>query len=681
MTPDIRAVHLIFKTHLDIGFVHFARAIVETYFTRFIPDAIALGKALREHGERHIWTTGSWLIYEYLERASPAERRALEAAIEAGDIVWHGLPFTTHTELMDTSLFRFALSLSQQLDRRFGRKTIAAKMTDVPGHTRGIVPLLAEAGIEFLHIGVNFASTLPDVPPVFVWQDPNGANVTVMYQHGYGDLMTPTGMAEAIAFAHTSDNIGPQTADEVLTIFHDMRRRFPHAQVFASTMDAYAGKLRAIKSQLPVTTAEIGDTWIHGVGTDPGKIAQYRELSRLRREWLEAGKLAPDDPRMTAFSRALIMIPEHTWGLDEKTHLADYEHYTAEAFAIAKKQPKFKNFEASWAEQRIYITDALNAIKGTTLDDEAAQRLSSLKPSPSDMSQYTPLKTRIRPEDDPSSPSPRVERGSGGEVESPHLLLAFKQHGAITHLTDKNTGRQWASPENPLGLFRYQTFSKADYDSFYKRYIRNKKAVAVWAVDDYTKRGIESASPQSKMWLPIQSSLYRRIDDGNHNLMLELTMPEEASAKYGCPRRITIEIRLPDAAPHLEYTVQWFDKPASRLPEALWFSFVPIAPNVQGWRMEKLGQLISPLEVVRNGNRRLHAVGSGVYYEDNRGKLSIETLDAPLVAPGEPSLLDFNNHRPALKKGMHFNLYNNVWGTNFPMWYDDDARFRFKLRF
>jgi hypothetical protein len=26
---------------------------------------------------------------------------------------------------------------------------------------------------------------------------------------------------------------------------------------------------------------------------------------------------------------------------------------------------------------------------------------------------------------------------------------------------------------------------------------------------------------------------------------------------------------------------------------------------------------------------------------------------------------------------MHFNLYNNVWGTNFPMWYEDDARFRF----
>ena len=41
---------------------------------------------------------------------------------------------------------RHGLSLSQRLDRRFGKTTIAAKMTDVPGHSRAIVPLLAASG-------------------------------------------------------------------------------------------------------------------------------------------------------------------------------------------------------------------------------------------------------------------------------------------------------------------------------------------------------------------------------------------------------------------------------------------------------------------------------------------------------------------------------------------------------
>lgn len=36
---------------------------------------------------------------------------------------------------------------------------------------------------------------------------------------------------------------------------------------------------------------------------------------------------------------------------------------------------------------------------------------------------------------------------------------------------------------------------------------------------------------------------------------------------------------------------------------------------------------------------------------------------------------------PEPEAGAWFCLYNNVWGTNFPMWYGEDARFRFELTF
>jgi hypothetical protein len=97
--------------------------------------------------------------------------------------------------------------------------------------------------------------------------------------------------------------------------------------------------------------------------------------------------------------------------------------------------------------------------------------------------------------------------------------------------------------------------------------------------------------------------------------------------------------------------------------------------------MDKMDSWISPLDVIRDGNRHLHAVNSGISYVDRQGGLNIHTFDAPLVAPGEPSLLDFNNRQPVLRRGIHFNLYNNVWGTNFPTWYEDDAQFRFILKF
>ena len=34
---------------------------------------------------------------------------------------------------------------------------------------------------------------------------------------------------------------------------------------------------------------EIGDTWIHGVGSDPKKLLQYRSLARIRKALVKSG--------------------------------------------------------------------------------------------------------------------------------------------------------------------------------------------------------------------------------------------------------------------------------------------------------------------------------------------------------------------------------------------------------
>jgi len=165
--PQVRRVLVAFKCHLDVGFVDTEANVIRKYFEEYFPRAIQTAAELRRSGtDRYVWTTGSWLLYEYLEQAAGPERKRMEQAIAAGDIAWHALPFTWQTELMDRSLIAAAVGLSQSLDRRFQHTTTGAKMTDVPGHTRGIVPLLAAAGIRFLHIGVNAACMAPDVPPV-----------------------------------------------------------------------------------------------------------------------------------------------------------------------------------------------------------------------------------------------------------------------------------------------------------------------------------------------------------------------------------------------------------------------------------------------------------------------------------------------------------------------------------
>jgi hypothetical protein len=664
--PQPKTVHLVFKTHLDIGFTDFARNVVASYFDDFIPRALAVTDQLRQSGDvaSFRWTTGAWLIYEYLERATPEQRAQLEHAIRAGDMVWHALPFTMHSELMDAELFAFGLSLSQQLDQRFGRRTIAAKMTDVPGHTRAIVPLLAAAGVRFLHIGVNASSTPPDVPPVFVWRDPSGAEVIVMYQRGgYGDLVEVAGMRDVLAFAHTNDNHGPQTAAQVRAEFAALRERFPHARIIASTLDAFAERLLEAKDQLPVVSGELGDTWIHGVGSDPKKVSDFRELSRLRRHWLRTGQAQPDDPQFQAFSRALLLVPEHTWGMDEKIYLDDYQNYTRAQFDSLRTSPRYQTFADSWAEQRAYIDTALAALDGTALAHQARaalRRLTPARPNAAAMQRIT-------------APSERLD---GAQLS----IAIDAQTGAIMQLTERASGREWADAQHLLALLRYQNFSQADYDRFRRQYSINKRTTASWAVPDFTKPGMAASGAESRWWLPSLIGLHHSRSTTGERILAELALPAEATERYGCPAKATLEIELPDAEPAIYLDLQWFEKPANRLPEALWLSFMPSGIGATGWTLEKMGQQISPLEVVRDGNRRLHAV-TAAEYRNAGDYLRLETLDSPLVAPGEPGLLNFSNRQPRLRHGMHVNLYNNVWGTNFPMWYAEDARFRFVLRF
>lgn len=684
----VSKVHVIFKTHLDIGFTDYAAPVVARYMTSYIPAAIKLAREMREAGgDRFIWTTGSWLIHAYLRQAQGKARQAMAEAIQAGDIVWHGLPFTTHTELIDPSLFQYGLSLSLALDKEFGRETIAAKMTDVPGHTLGMVPWIAGVGIEFLHIGVNPACRPPDVPDVFRWQHPGGSELVVMYHKGsYGSTMLVPGMTEAIAFAHTGDNCGPQSADAIHHSFAQLRAQFPGAEVVASTLDDYARALLRIRESLPIVQQEIGDTWIHGGASDPGKIAAYRALSYTRARWLRENAILQHLDWFQQFSDRLLLIPEHTWGLDEKTHLGDYRNYSREDFAAARaadavpesaippgapyakfrsqeRPPRYSTFAASWAEQRDYLKQAVDVLP-PHYTRQATAALKAVEPERFPRDGYLPV-------------------AKPGEMRAVNnFFIRFDPAtGALVSLNDMQTDRQWADIRHPLGLFRYQTFSQDDYDRYLQQYCINMEHTwcSDWAVPDLSKPGMAATGAESRLWLPSLTGLYEYRDANDHYFLATLAMPEEAVTRYGAPAEVEIEYAFPALTPSVIVTAQWFGKAASRLPEALWCSFVFRGADPNAWWMEKMGSLLSPLDVVKYGNRRLHAVGEGVVYGDEWDHLVLESRDAPLVAPGDPGLLDFDQRQPNLKHGWHFCLYNNVWGSNFPMWSAEDGRARFSL--
>ena len=85
-----------------------------------------------------------------------------------------------------------------------------------------------------------------------------------------------------------------------------------------------------------------------------------------------------------------------------------------------------------------------------------------------------------------------------------------------------------------------------------------------------------------------------------------------------------------------------------------------------------MGQWIKPKVII--GSPLICGVDTGIRNDE----YEIITEDAALVAPFGRRLLQYNVKDP--EQDLYFNLYNNIWNTNFPIWYSDDAKFNFEKK-
>ncbi|KAF6255451.1 hypothetical protein COO60DRAFT_212733 [Scenedesmus sp. NREL 46B-D3] len=395
-------VHVVFSNHLDVGFTDLDNEVINLYFHTHYPAAIRLATKLQEspdnrHGDRFRYLTHSWLLSLFFDcppglgvRCPNATHVAdVKAAIEDGVITWHAMPFNPQYEVFDADLLAAAVDLTHGLDARFGKAPKRmASLRDVPGLTRAAVPVLAAQGVRGITGGVNAFSAPPGVPKntPFVWRDEQSGTQLLAMWHpgGYSgsvngtlidsrqDCVIAPGFKHALCVSWRNDNLGPpDSLEELQAMFAIARQQWPGATVKASSLDAYLGNLaRAVDSgqlKLPVVTGEIGDTWIHGIASDPGRMADYRATLRARHTCRQTPHCDSESPAFHNFTRTLVKVAEHTWGVSFNQYFNDFSNYTnawlhqlLEAGEAA--HPGLTVSAESWRRQRQYVDWALEAL-------------------------------------------------------------------------------------------------------------------------------------------------------------------------------------------------------------------------------------------------------------------------------------------------------------------------------
>ncbi|MGN0532325.1 MAG: DUF5054 domain-containing protein [Eubacterium sp.] len=675
----MKKVIVVSKTHLDLGFTDYAENIRKKYIDSFIPGAIDLAKQVNTESKKSfVWTTGSWILKEALENGTEEQRESLVNAIKAGNIVAHGYPFTTHTELLDWDTLDYGLSIVDMIDEIRGRKTVCAKMTDVPGHTKALVSLLAQHGIKLLHIGVNGASAVPEVPDCFLWK--NGSDeVVVVYSGDYGGAYKSDLIDEVLYFDHTLDNHGAPSPEKALEKLEKIQSEFPGYQVEAGTLDDYARAIWQVRDKLPVIEDEIGDTWIHGSATDPYKSASLRRLMSLKRQWLAEGSMTRDSREYIGFTDNLLCVAEHTCGMDVKTFFSDYENYLKPDFQKARKRDKivirhpFRDFpfnivsivnkkrnatsyskiEKSWQEQREYIDKAVSYLNPEHRA-QAEKELASLVPN-------HPIAL-----DD--------AHNFDSAVNAFGYELQINSYGGIGRLTCdgeeiiKNNDRPFAE---------YRSYTSKDYDFWFSHYARNFAQNRGWSYPDFGRPLLKYADgkyPAGRFYYKMTDAVVSRENDAVQvlvNLECEKTVCESA----GAPR--VFQVLYTVGKDGVTFDVLWLDKDANRTTEAF---FLHLYPADNELSLVKLGSKIDYNKVASMGGKKLHAVEKCVL-DNAHGGWEIINCHSPLVSPGQGKILEFDNRVESVAKdGITYVLYNNVWGTNFPLWYEKNARFRFEIK-
>ena len=659
----VKKIILVFKTHFDIGFTDLAANVIRGYGSAMLREVIETCNATGDMGKlRYVWTMPAWPLWHICNHCDEELKPELDRLIENGQIVWHSLPFTSHTDFSSPDEYMQTLRFSRELAERYHKPIpVSAKMTDVPGHGLMLPELLSQAGIRFLHLGCNEFATPPQVPELFFWESPAGGRVLTMYSRGgYGTgLLPPKDWKYPVwmALMHTHDNCGPQSAGLIREMAEKARAACPEAEIVCGTMDDFYREMESCDlSGLPVIKGDLADTWIHGVGSYPAEVSLMRECrERARRihgaafEGFCRGQTW--DPALEAlwnrYYEAVALFSEHTWGADVKTWLGPDRAYEKKEFLAQKTSDRCRFMEESWREQ-----SARARLAADTLDEIEKRMIAVALPE----RKAQTLKLRPRGEE---------MEAAGGR----YSLLFHPETGRIRRLYDNRLEAPLleAGEEGALS-YRYDRWGFWDINEFLRSYGYH---FTTWGIQDYGRENYPDCDHET--YYPAFAGY--SVSGGTLTLRYR---PGTSRERYGDCGEILLSLTFREEDVFAELTLS--SKEESPFVES-GSLVLPFAGKAR-YRIGKPGGVVNPeTDIVDCANHAMFNLEREVTILGERANLCVCSLDAPLFGIGSPGVYEYHRQygtqRPAV---LYMNLFNNMWGTNFPQWIGGNFTYRFVLR-
>ncbi len=345
-------LHFLPHSHVDIGYTH-VQTEVEQKQWEYLRQAMQIARDTADYpaGARFKWNSEVlWAVDSYLQQADDAEKAEFVQAVRSGQIHLDGLYGNELTALCRPEELMRLTSCARRIGRQYDLPIDAAMISDVPGYTWGLVPVLAQSGIKYLSIGPNHIHRIGytlkawgDRP--FYWVSPSGQERLLCWMAGKAyswfhssrvDTLSPESQGEPF-FAYLDEllkqdypydmvqirySVGGDNGPPDRNLCEFVRRWnekyvWPHLAI-STTSELMRTFEERYGAQVPEVRGDFTPYWEDGAGSSAQETAMTRNASeRLVQAEALWALLAPDQYPEAKFYQAwreAILYDEHTWG-------------------------------------------------------------------------------------------------------------------------------------------------------------------------------------------------------------------------------------------------------------------------------------------------------------------------------------------------------------------------------
>lgn len=380
-----RTIFLLPHSHNDIGYTHVQEEVEQIQWQN-LRNAIKYSQKTKNYpkGSQFKWNVEvMWAVDSYIKNGTEQEKKDFIEAVQNGWVELDALYANILTGLCrPEELYRMVQS-AMEIGELCEIEVKSAMISDIPGYTWSLVPVMAQSGIKYFSIGTNTFHRIGNIIEAwgdkpFYWESASGEEKILCWLHGRGYSDFHTGLAytklrnklkEQLIFDYMNELRDNQYPYDIVTMRYNIgsdngppdpfladivkswNEKYISPKIIISTVGESFGLFEEkYGKDLPIVKGDFTGYWEDGAGSSARETAMNRasaeRLTQTETFWALKNPETFPENRFDSAWQNVLLYSEHTWGSwnsisEPYAEFTMQQWETKKSFAeVAEKQSK-----------------------------------------------------------------------------------------------------------------------------------------------------------------------------------------------------------------------------------------------------------------------------------------------------------------------------------------------------